>query len=315
MQSLARAVRPLVPEPLLRKRQMLRLRRLAAQQGLNLIERDLFFDLRREDTVLRIRNAHRVYLIHMIENFDYYVDSVIPLRSDGVTLVDMSGPRYHRLKGFGDIPFLFPSHTEPYGTTAEYLDFADLHGGEIVVDVGAYAGITSIIFAKLVGPAGRVYAFEADETNYGCAQLNIEMAGRVWGLQNITLLHKAIWSHGDGLLFSSEGAMGSSAVSVTGGNRGSERVVPSIRLQDFFSEQNLDHADFVKIDIEGCEVQMLKSSAKFLKTMRARLIVEPHFIDGAMSTAQCCELLKSAGYSVRIRSKVGESEALIEAVP
>ncbi len=62
----------------------------------------------------------------MIENFDYYVDSVIPLRVNRTTLVDMSGPRYHKLKRIWRYPFLFPSHTEPYGTTAEYLDFAEL---------------------------------------------------------------------------------------------------------------------------------------------------------------------------------------------
>jgi FkbM family methyltransferase len=294
---------------------MLVLQGIAARNGLRFIKRDLFFDLQRDDTVLRIRDTHRVYLVHMIENFDYYVDSVIPLRVNGTTLVDMSGPRYHRLKEFGDIPFLFPSHTEPYGTTAEYLDFAELKGGEIVVDIGAYAGVTSIIFAKLVGPAGHVYAFEADETNYECARINIEMAAKVLGLQNITLLHYAIWSHCDGVLFSNEGAMGSSAVLITGGNRGNEQTVPSIRIQDFFRNQKLDHADFVKVDIEGCEVEMLESSAGFLRGMKSRLIVEPHFVSGTMSTDRCCGLLESAGYKVRVRQKVGESEALIEAVP
>ncbi len=55
-----------------------------------------------------------------------------------------------------------------------------LKGGEIVVDIGAYAGVTSIIFAQLVGPTGHVYAFEADETNYECARINIEMAEKVF---------------------------------------------------------------------------------------------------------------------------------------
>jgi FkbM family methyltransferase len=294
---------------------MLALQGNAARKGLQLIKHDLFFDLKRDDTVLRVRDTHRVYLAHMIENFDYYVNSVIPLRVNGTTLVDMSGPRYHRLKGFGDIPFLFPSHTEPYDTTAEYLDFAGLKSGDVVVDVGAYSGVTSIIFAQLVGPAGHVFAFEADNTNYECAGINIEMAAKVLGLRNITLLHSAIWSHSDGVLFSNEGAMGSSAVKITGGNRGTERIVPSIRIQDFLEERRLNHIDFVKVDIEGCEVEMLESSAGFLKRVQARLIVEPHFVNGSISTGRCCELLESAGYKVRVRQKVGESEALIEAEP
>jgi FkbM family methyltransferase len=315
LRPLVKRLRPLVPGPIQKIRRMRQLKKQAAQKGLELIQHDLFFDLRRNDTVLRIGNSHDIYLIHMIDNFDYFVNSVIPLHLNGMTIVDMSGPRYHRLRGFGDIPFLFPSHTEPYGTTAEYLDFAALQEGDIVLDIGAYSAVTSIIFAQLVGARGRVYAFEADETNYECAQINIEMAARVLGLKNISLIHQAVWSNNDGLLFSNEGAMGSSAVSSTGGNRGIERVVPSIVLQDFFAARELDHADFVKMDIEGGEVEVLGASASFLMGMNARLIVEPHFVDGAMSTDRCCRLLQSAGYKVKVRKKVGESEPLIEAVP
>lgn len=288
---------------------------MASEKGLRVVPHDLFFDLVRGDTVLRTAKSHAIYLGHMIENFDYFVESVIPLKINGTTLVDLSGPRYHRLKGFGDVPFLFPSHTEPYYTTAEYLDFAGLKGGEIVLDLGAYSGVTSIIFAQLVGAEGHVYAFEADETNAQCAQINFEMAACVMGLRNITLVRKAIWSDDAGVLFSHEGAMGSSAVGVTGGGRGHQSVVPSARVEDFFSECGLSRADFVKIDVEGCEVAVLRASAGFLKSIGARLIVEPHFVDGNLSTDRCRTLLESAGYHVRIRDKVGESAPLIEAVP
>lgn len=313
--KIVRMVRPLIPEVLVRPWRQYKLRQFAANCGLQLVEHDLFYDLKRADTILRIQSAHSVYLRHMMENFDYYVDSVIPVHVDVTRLVDMSGPRYHRLQGFADIPFLFPSHTEPYNTTVEYLDFAGLHAGQIVLDVGAYSGVTSIIFAQLVGLGGHVYAFEADPANYECAAINIEMAAKVMGLNNITLLNTAIWSHNEGILFSQEGAMGSSAVAVTGGRRGLERVVPSVRLQDFFAKYGLARADFVKIDIEGCEIEVLQCSAKFLKDTGARLIVEPHFVNGTMSRDRCCDLLESAGYRVNLRGKVGESEGLIEAIP
>jgi precorrin-6B methylase 2 len=35
--------------------------------------------------------------------------------------------------------------------------------GDVIWDVGAHAGATSYFFAQMVGPAGRVYAFEPDE--------------------------------------------------------------------------------------------------------------------------------------------------------
>ena len=129
--------------------------------------------------------------------------------------------------------------------------------------------MTSIIFAQLVGPTGQVYAFEADEMNHECAQINIEMAARVLGLKNIKLIHKAIWSHGEGVLFSNEGAMGSSAVNITGEVGELNVVVPSICLQDFCEQEGINKADFVKVDIEGGEIEMLKSSARFLKSLNA----------------------------------------------
>ena len=315
LQRLKEIVAPLLPKSIFSFLWIRARKKAASRAGMKLVTCDVFFDLIRGDTVLRTRNAHTIYLQHMIENFDYYVDSVEPIHVDGMTLVDMSGPRYHRLRGFADIPFLFPSQTEPYGTTAEYLNFANLKEGDIVLDIGAYAGVTSIIFAQLVGPSGHVYAFEADGLNYECARENIQMAARVMGIENITLLRKAVWSHGSGVLFSNEGTMGSSAVAITGGERGLNQVVESVRLQDFFAESRLSRADFVKMDIEGSEVEVLGASASFLNRMKARLIVEPHVVKGEVCTEECRRTLESAGYRVRVRDKVGESEPLIEAVP
>ena len=59
---------------------------------------------------------------------------------------------------------------------------------------------------------------------------------------------------------------------------------------------------------------MLRNSVGFLSRMKTKLIVEPHMVAGSMSTEACCELLESAGYTVRIRGQVGESAALIEAI-
>lgn len=314
MSLLKRTVRLMLPQRLLRKRQQRSWSQAARAAGLKLVIRDVFFDLEQNNKVLRIRSSHSFYLPHMIENFDYYVDSVIAVPVDGRILVDMSGPRYHRLRGFADIPFLFPSHTEPYGTTAEYLAFAGLGEGQVVLDIGAYSAVTSIIFAGLVGASGHVYAFEADRTNYECALQNLEMAGRWMGLNNITLMHKAVWSHADGVMFSNEGAMGSSAVAITGGGRGVENNTPSTTLEGFCREQELDRVDFIKIDIEGGEIELLESSVDFLARLKTKLIVEPHWVGGSMSTERCCRLLKLAGYAVRVREKMGESEQMIEAV-
>lgn len=306
-------IKRFVPQGLIDWRRRRRLRRMAESAGLTLVEHDICFDLVKGGQTLRIRSSHAIYLEHMMENFDYFVDSVVPIQMNGNVLVDMSGPRFHRLKGFSSLPFLFPSHTEPYRTTEEYLDFANLSTGKVVLDIGAYSGVTSIIFAQLVGNDGHVYAFEADELNCECARQNIELANEWMGLGNITLIPKAVWSHSDGVLFSHEGAMGSSAVTITGGGRGSEKKVSTTTLEAIFQENKLNRVDFIKIDIEGGEAEVLEHSVDFLARIKTRLIVEPHMVDGAMMTERCSNALTRAGYRVRIREQVGESEPLIEA--
>jgi len=287
-------------------------RRKAASAGLRLRKEGSFIDLERGTKLLRIRASHGLYVPHMIDSFDYYWDSVIPVDIGGKQLVDMSEPRYHRLIGFGDTPFLFPSHTEPYSTTQEYLDFADIKPGNVILDIGAYSGVTSIIFAGLAGPAGHVYAFEADKTNYACAKTNIDKAKET-GVGNISLFPKAVWSHCDGLLFSNEGSMGSSAVAITGGGRGEESTIESVTIEQLCADNGLERIDFAKIDIEGGETELLRCSARTLKRLGARLIIEPHHVGGVMNTEECLGILRDAGYMVRVRGETPGLDTLIEA--
>lgn len=41
--------------------------------------------------------------------------------------------------------------------------------GDIVFDCGAYCGVSTYYFSKLVGKSGKVYAFEPDDLSYSCS--------------------------------------------------------------------------------------------------------------------------------------------------
>jgi len=311
MKFLKRVVKLFIPKSFLAARRLRRWLAFAASAGVQVVVRDVFLDLRKPGKILRIRRAHDFYLTHIVENFDFYFGSVVAVPEGDCLLVDMSGPRFHRLKGFSDLPFLFPSHTEPYEATEEYLKFADLQEGQVVLDLGAYSAVTSISFAEAVGERGHVYAFEADAVNYGCAAENVALARRWMEVKNITLLHKAVWSHCDGILFSNELAMGSSAVEITGGGRGAETRVASTTLEDFCREHDLQQVDLIKIDIEGAEIQVLEHASRWLTGRKAKLIVEPHLVNGTLSTERCVAVLEKAGFSVRLTEQAGVFPPLI----
>jgi hypothetical protein len=109
--------------------------------------------------------------------------------------------------------------------------------------------------------------------------------------------------------------MGSSAVAITGGGRGNEVTVPSTTLERLLSEAGLKHIDFIKVDIEGGETELLKNSAMLMRSIDAKLIIEPHRVNGKLNTEDCRRLLESAGYAVHVRDKSEGSEPLIEALP
>lgn len=144
-------------------------------------------------------------------------------------------------------------------TLDQYLSFAGLKDGDIVLDLGVYAGLTSIVFSRTVGPNGRVFGFEADQTNFAAATTNIKLARRFGLPANVLVVPKAVWFHENGLEFSVERAMGSSAVSFVGRGRGSVVKIPTITLDAFCSEQGIDRIDFIKI--EGAEVPVLETVA------------------------------------------------------
>ena len=311
--NLKSLIKKFVPERLLEIRRNSARKELAAKAGLDLVIDRTFFDLKRGRKSLRLRSDHWIYLPHMIESFDYYFDSVVPISLGEQLIVDMSTPRFHELVGFDDFPVMFPSHTEPYVTTTQYLDFGKLHNGDTVLDIGAYAAVTSITFSKLVGGKGTVFAFEADAQNQACAIRNIRLAERAWGLNNVSLIQKAVWSHSNGIEFSTEGAMGSSAVAITGLGRGLATKVPSISLRDFCKVFALEKIDFIKIDIEGGEIEVLQSSRDVLLRYTPKIVVEPHYVGGELSTEKCCAILRESGYQVTLIEQFGSSTPLIAA--
>ena len=259
--------------------------------------------------MLRIGRGLAVYVPDMIKSFDYFFGSVRAV--DGVA--DFSTPRHHQLIGFEDFPVLFPSMPEPYETTKQYLAFASLKPGDVVLDLGAYAGVTSIVFARAVGFAGAVFALEPDPESFRTAMENIKTA-HSFGYPPVTLTNEAAWSHNEGLDFSVEGAMGASAVSIVGAGRGSIIRVPTTTLSKFVEKRKIGRIDFIKMDIEGAEIEVLDSSRDLLSRMRPKIIIEPHFVAGLLATERCCQILNEiGGYEIRIVDQPGVFLPLIEA--
>ncbi len=268
---------------------------------------------------IRLSRANAVYIPDMIESFDYFhgsADAVTArVRGRLLKLVDFSTPRLHNVTGFSDFPVLCPSLTEPYGTTEQYLEFANLSEGDIAIDLGSYSGLTSIAFSKAVGASGKVIALEPDPLNYACVEHNIATHVARNGIDNIVLLPAAASPTSGTLRLSSEGAMGSALTSIVGSYRGETIEVESVSLADLVKRQKLPRVDFIKMDIEGAELALITESTDFFAKHLPRMVIEPHAVEGRLTSEPILRCLGQLGYTCSVIEQHGMSLPLITASP
>lgn len=140
------------------------------------------------------------------------------------------------------------------------------------VDIGANIGINAMYMARRC-PQGRVVAFEPFDAIFRVLQKNIE-SNR---LTNVTAINKGISDAGRTLhMVTNVGMVGGahieeSTVAVEGHVGGDFRFA---RLEDELSAQGIDQIDFMKIDVEGHELQVLAGAGKYLENPDLQLVIE-----------------------------------------
>ena len=136
----------------------------------------------------------------------------------------------------------------PHGKLSEDLFAKEIKPGDVVVDVGAHIGSYTLVFAKLVGPTGKVFAFEPHKENFALLKKNIEING----YQNIIVENKAI-SHITGKAKFYLGTEFYLYGALFKPQRFDDVVdVNTVTLDDYFKNFN-EKINFVKMDICGGE--------------------------------------------------------------
>jgi FkbM family methyltransferase len=306
-------VKHLIPLSIIKFALPIFLRRKGRTSGVYIKHTPDYIDVIKGNDVVRISTNHAIYLQDIIASFEYYFCAVIPYKFRDKNIVDYSSPRYHDVIGYDSYPILFPSLAEPLITTRQYMEFANLSEGMTVLDLGAYSGLTSIIFSQAMGETGTVIAVEADPVNIECIKRNIQNYEKHCA-NKILLLEGAIWKNNDGVEFSSEGNMGSSAKDIVGSNRGLVQKIPSFTLSTIAKVFNLSRVDFIKCDVEGAEKVIFSDKDFFVKFL-PKIIIEPHIIDDIETTEVCIAELKAYGYKSKKIIQKGVHLPLIECTP
>jgi FkbM family methyltransferase len=162
---------------------------------------------------------------------------------------------------FKDAPEVLLSVDELF--VSEFYKFRPEKDRPRIIDCGSYIG-TSILYFKINYPNAIVTGFEPDPSNFSLLKQNLDN----WGFKDTEAQNAAIWVNNDGVSFSSSGNMASK---IDQGGAEINGKVRSVRLKELLDNE----VDFLKIDIEGAELPVLRDCSDQLKNVR-NLFVEYH---------------------------------------
>jgi FkbM family methyltransferase len=178
--------------------------------------------------------------------------------------------------------------------------FTLLKPDDVLIDVGANMGEFSLKVAQLLGKGGKVVSFEPDLVNYQRLQtnfsLNPELAAR------ITL-------HNFGL-GEFPGTVNLSIVNES--NRGMNRVVKDAvnfnsitinTLDNIVLSEQMTKVDWIKIDVEGFEMNVLKGARLTIQQFKPSLFIElddKNLREQNSSASELVSWLNESGYTLTI---------------
>jgi len=150
----------------------------------------------------------------------------------------------------------------------EPVGWLGVKAGDVFLDVGAYIGWYAIQAAKTVGALGKVIAIEPDSYNRRQLEENLALNH----VANCKVIPMAAWFE------SAVIGWGSNEVPVWSkiNEASSTESVRAATLDSLASDLGITSLNWIKMDIEGAEVEALRGSRRVLRQFRPALFIEIH---------------------------------------
>ena len=134
--------------------------------------------------------------------------------------------------------------------------------GGCALDVGANYGFVSLVMAQAVGAGGQVHSFEADPLIFEAVSQNI---ARNELQRSCSVVNRFVGDKSDGGRF--------------------------VRIDDYVAQRGLSRVDFIKIDVDGPDLQVLEGARATLQRFHPIVVIEMTKDEQAI-----VDLLRSYGY-------------------
>ncbi len=195
--------------------------------------------------------------------------------------IDFSGPSMQAL--WSGLKYYYSPYDREWNVISESIEIAKC---ETFVDVGSCIGVFSMMFAQ-ASPEAVVYAFEPASINYKYLFRNMEK------FPNIYSINKAVSSvngkveialptlNEKNITHARDTRDNTGIISVYGSSDIYREEVVKIKLDD-----TIEHTDFIKIDTEGHEYEVLLGARKLIQRSRPIIMLEmfPHNMKMAGTT-------------------------------
>jgi FkbM family methyltransferase len=192
------------------------------------------------------------------------VKHIIKYALSGITIRIQSGP----LKGKKWIATsgkkFITGKFEPYKTESFLKHFTK---GSTFYDIGAHIGYFSAMASSINDGTGHVYSFEPRPDNARFFRKHMELNG----FTNVTLREVAVSVLDGEALFNADTGTATGHLSIDGNIR-----VKVICIDKMYEEGILPKPDFIKIDVEGGEIQVLQGCDKVISTCKPTLLIATH---------------------------------------
>ena len=150
-----------------------------------------------------------------------------------------------------------------------------LKKGDIVLDIGGNIGQTALMMAKKVGNTGHIYSFEPYPSTFQQMKKNLSLNPGI--SKKIQLENAALGAAPDNLMMYRDSVANSGANRMTRETHATTNgkvAVPVSTIDIFAHQQQLNKIDFIKMDVEGFEFNVLKGGMEIITRHKPILFIE-----------------------------------------
>ena len=167
---------------------------------------------------------------------------------------------------------------------------------DFVLDIGANIGYYTILFSKLVGKNGKVFAFEPTKDYYNVLKSNLK-ANNITNCESFQIG----FSDKDEQLKIFLGQHSASIYEIGDQKQIQSELINLMALNTFVLNNNIKKIDFIKIDVDGHEPRILEGAWESLEKFNPIILLEIshlHYLEAGFNAWDFYKTLKDKNYLI-----------------